>query len=510
MGITIDDIPILLPDAGGELANWLKLLHIDELPMCPSASTYAAMWQRPVTYEAQSAPTEAPVRFQPGAQYNPINYPPRPAPRVNSLYWPTGASRWTEGFFLFNKEQFDKLNMDQGHGLLVIHDEETHDEIKLKVWYLPPRTIYPTAAQDDPEQMILVHVVDVRWFWQFLDTGTARIKDADTWDDLLDQLKTALQITGTWATPNVPAEHYNPDFHELSRRYANAAVLLDVVCHSLGWRLTYGDDGTESVNIRDFEDDIAEVDFGWANGLPVLAGGLFDENHIDRGIPEQVRVVFPAFKDHARFTKQADHIIDVNASTVRTGITPPIPYSGVRTRKLIHSTAFADFTTGSPSNTSDLTALAQRIATDYFNSMMRRYDITYLGVVPSAQWPQTAFEDAMLICIGTPDDGPGAPAHTGYSVYTRVWSPPVNVWEEWQFSQFEGKKVYSPFVKGKTTEEHPKSSAHPVAIWVGDPGSEVDTGDEVEAYNTYGDLAITKWITLYHNGAGWDAIAGEC
>ena len=37
------------------------------------------------------------------------NYPAPPIPRINTLYWPTGATRWATGLFLTNGEELKKI-----------------------------------------------------------------------------------------------------------------------------------------------------------------------------------------------------------------------------------------------------------------------------------------------------------------------------------------------------------------------------------------------------------------
>lgn len=63
---------------------------------------------------------------------------------------------------------------------------------------------------------------------------------------------------------------------------------------------------------------------------------------------------------------------------------------------------------------------------------------------------------------------------------------------------------------GKTDAAHAKGASGTVSIWNGTPGSETDTGDNVDAYNRFANVAISKWVALANNGFGFYLIAAEC
>ena len=66
-------------------------------------------------------------------------------------------------------------------------------------------------------------------------------------------------------------------------------------------------------------------------------------------------------------------------------------------------------------------------------------------------------------------------------------------------------------ILGKTNASHAKGAAGDVSIWAGDPGSESDTGFDLEdVYNRFADVGSGKWVWCHHNGKGWYLTAAEC
>lgn len=63
---------------------------------------------------------------------------------------------------------------------------------------------------------------------------------------------------------------------------------------------------------------------------------------------------------------------------------------------------------------------------------------------------------------------------------------------------------------GKTDAAHAKNSDGVVSVWAGVPGSESDTGYNVEAYNLFGDVASGKWVAVALIHGYWYLIATEC
>lgn len=63
----------------------------------------------------------------------------------------------------------------------------------------------------------------------------------------------------------------------------------------------------------------------------------------------------------------------------------------------------------------------------------------------------------------------------------------------------------------KTTTTHDKDATQTVDFYAGaTKGSETTTGDSVDAYNRFADLASDKWCLVMFLGDGWELFAGEC
>jgi hypothetical protein len=63
----------------------------------------------------------------------------------------------------------------------------------------------------------------------------------------------------------------------------------------------------------------------------------------------------------------------------------------------------------------------------------------------------------------------------------------------------------------KTTSSWTKGTSATLQIWAGQPGSEVNTGCTLTAYNRYATIASGKWCTvLLHRHGYYYVIAAEC
>lgn len=74
-----------------------------------------------------------------------------------------------------------------------------------------------------------------------------------------------------------------------------------------------------------------------------------------------------------------------------------------------------------------------------------------------------------------------------------------------------GGKISLSIAVGKTTEAIDKSTSGEVEIYRGGTlGDEDATGELVQAYNRYSDLADDVWVTMIFFGGAWQLIAAEC
>jgi hypothetical protein len=53
-------------------------------------------------------------------------------------------------------------------------------------------------------------------------------------------------------------------------------------------------------------------------------------------------------------------------------------------------------------------------------------------------------------------------------------------------------------------------SAGNVSVWVGTPGSETDSGDDITAFNKFADIGSGKWVVCELINGGWYICAADC
>lgn len=409
--------PLLIPDEGGELSRWLAdnqdlrdLLQFGHAPMSDFAT------QR----ESRMKDKE-----QIGLPW--YNWKQAPEPRLNTLYWPTGASRWAQGWFLATKEAKEAIvtassslasavTLKMGDDAAPRTGRSPGGSVECSVYVLAPR---PVSGHS--EELWLLPVVDARYWWQFKDSGDWPVESTTTWADMFTAL--SLELGETVAYDEISTCYLKPDPTELTRRYYNPAVLLDAVSSCIGQRIVRLLDGTvKSVNAESAESEIASnldqdsVSEPWST----IAGDDFSDNAA--GTPKTVRVTFPKYSsDAATYVDGERYYIDKDNHNSLIGVPDD-------TRKLIRCSAKADFSSGGslPSNWQELDNLACWIAYDFYRWHGRRFDYTFAGI---KTWVPTGFEDAILYEFGRPRDG------GGWYAKTRVQSVPAAVGVESQLSQ---------------------------------------------------------------------------
>ena len=64
---------------------------------------------------------------------------------------------------------------------------------------------------------------------------------------------------------------------------------------------------------------------------------------------------------------------------------------------------------------------------------------------------------------------------------------------------------------GKTDAAIDKDGSGTVSVYKGTTkGSETDSGNDVEAYNRFGDIEAGKWVLVEFISGGWEIYQGEC
>lgn len=429
-----------------------------------------------------------------------INWPAMPPPRINTLYWPTGATRWASGWFLATKATKDKI-LDKVRGsssssgvqakALAIGDDldgSTDTPVhSIDMYLLPPRpissTLQPdgTGEADSKNDLWLIPLVDERYFWQFMNAGDISVTTSTTWATLFSTLGSALGVTVTVASA-VDAAYLKPDPVDFSRRYDNAAMLLDAAAWSAGQRVVRRIDGTVRVEARSIADTVLDDNYGkkWR----LLAGGDFSDQGGD--LPEKVLVTFRKIKQYLLRS-------DNQLYTVENSATSGTQY--VTGKKLtIHCAAYADYNTSDTlQNGTDLGTLASQIKTDFYGWAAKDYDYCFAGI---ADWTPCGYDDAILWAFGRtcPDKGYDVNRDEegrviGLSVadeplaYTRVQTLPGNCWPEINLCSDSTKEVVEPRLMAVADQDIAAGDTDTISLY--DSFSH-DTGKNVEATNMSG------------------------
>lgn len=405
------------------------------------------------------------------------NYPDPPPPRINHLYWPTGAARWSRGYFLASKTTADYLAAAAG---TAVWFKASYDDVTLEtdLYVLPP---HPISCVENAETLYLIPVVDERYYWQFRNFGSFGKPSAMQWDVLYSYLASQLGIT--LETDTVEAAYLTPDPDEITRRYDNAATMLDAVAHSVGHRIVRQWDGTyRAINWTNsastYQDNLT-VRVPWYQ----IAGDAYTH----QPLPDSVTVAFPRLACNTPDCLRRFHPVSVSYA----GSLPVV--SG--TTKTIHSTAWAAINSqGAVTNSAELSTLANRIAADYYAGLEQAYDYTYAGI---KEWVFTGYDDHALYVFGAEHDNPCLIAKT--SVYehsegqwdadteikprhvrlctTRIQSMPLNFGVDQMLHQgqtYTEPQGLLPYQLGSTLMPGGTATGYPL-VWNG-LDWEVDTG----------------------------------
>lgn len=480
--------PLLFPNAATDafLARNLELLDLGQFADMPSrrASARHACRSR---FE-QNKGLGLPV----------VNWPAMPYPRINTLYWPTGATRWAQGWFLATRKTRDAIlkkirPSSQSEGIsaaaLQFGDDlngSSATPVHFAYMYLlPPRPITGLKAGDgDDADLWLIPLVDERYFWQFVNAGDMSVTTSTSWATLFSTLGTALGVTITVAS-SVDAAYLKPDPTDFSRRYDNAAMLLDAAAWSAGRRVVRRIDGTVRVESLSIAPTVLSdnLDKKWR----LLAGGDFSEQGGD--LPAKVTMTFRKMKE---YFLQADNALYAVDSTAPTGT------RFVANKALtIHCAAYADYDTSDVlQNGTALGDLASQFKTDFYGWAAKDYDYCFAGI---ADWTPCGYDDAILWAFGRtcPDktfdlirneDGSVARIQdaTELLAYTRVQTLPGNCWPEINLCSDSTKEVATTseiLVKNTSGSPIGANSSGVFQVWTGPPGSESNSGKTVTAYN---------------------------
>lgn len=367
--------------------------------------------------------------------------------RVNTLWWPTGASRFAVGLFLATQSAVAKIRKkisSSGGGTLAIGDGTR--TIRPTMYMLPPR---PLGASATSNPVMLLPLVDRRYFWQSSQCGQMLVGPSTAWATIRGNIVAGLGVS---VAASEPSGYPAPDWSEWDRWHENAALALDGYAASVGQRFVATLSGSYSLQTA----ESGAAAFA-QNSATALAGG----NHGSAvcAAPGSVRIVFPKRQGGIVYQNGACETIVKYAQDYGFSSSAP----GEAT---IHTTYQADYSarSGSADNSSELDSLADSIARDYYGWLAKQYSLTLPGI--RSNWNLSGFDDYLWFYAnarlrGGQDDEPG---RSGYQCHTLIESIPPNV--ETQENLTQATITGSP----RTLRPSPVHRAELTSGWT-DPGS---------------------------------------
>ncbi len=440
MSISFAGQPLLMEDPAGKFSAWLDWA-MDYQGFRPFAEPVYRREnrERPRGEELATARVGLPIP----------NYPEPPRLRLNSLYIPTGAGRWSQGLFLVDEASLARIRTTISNATDAGGTLDIAGVVMPRMFPLAPRRITETGSS----AVYILPLVDHRWFWQWRDAGELVVDEETSWTDLLTQLS-GQSTPSITLIDSIAAAYAQPDEVELTRRYENYAMVLDAVAASIGMRITFNST-TSAPEVRgfDFSSNVLAANLLSGQNREVLVNSTGNPSrHL---VPARVRVCFPKTTQGVQTATGELFTVTVNAADYYTG-----DVQTDNTTQVFFDTAKAEYQDGYLVNQDELELLTKQIATDYYGWLVQQYDIAYSGVLP---WTPNGFDDYVLYEINVRNRYQGTLdgiVDGDYVAITRVRSLPYNFGLREQLHQFPG----------------PGSSSSSSSISSGSSSTEVSTG----------------------------------
>lgn len=507
MGVAFAGIDLIHPDPDGNIQAWLD----DFLPI--SESRMILDWPTPQNnfsispyYNGQDMPVP--------------NWSKPPRPKINSWYRPTGASRWSFGFFLADYARMQTIlsaiGTNNAPQILTLDMFPTpgHSRSWGGCYLLPPHPV--SASATDVAGLWILPIVDERWYWQFATAFETPIDatspTAKTWAQQFSEVAAGLGIS--LSVDTIPDQYLRPNLFFINgTNWQSTAAMADAMAFSVGQRIipqypAYGPNtayaggsylsagwgtskGTQTTNLA------ATADVG------VLQGGQLAAFPAGAAItPESVIVVFRTYKNGIVIGDWKNNRYQSEISAAGAGQTGGVTAGYSVT---ILSTALADISTGGdplhPDNGGTLDAAALRVAIDYYAGLWIQ-DSAIPGI---SQWQESGYDDWVEFTPGRPDGGGAEPS-------TRIHSRPYNFTFErmihydpstWEYGErISGTLDGSLSAHGtqtitliKTDGATPAGGGHLTVTDI--LGGTADSGDKIEALR-FGDV----WAVVGAIGGG--------
>jgi hypothetical protein len=402
--IQIGNTPIMLQDPSGQIDQHIEKHHTLELMRA---------FERPA---AVQVPRGTNLLFP--------NYPSLPAPRLNQIVLPTGATRWGYGLFLVTTTQKDailteaalpakkgrlKVTFCTGDSWKPVPATGTSafkSQFSLTMSPLPPRPMTPTGLPviAGVQDLWVLPMVDQRYWWQWLNVDRIESESFADVQAIIDYLDGKLNDTANllYSCKN-PKHDKIPDI-ATGNNYENVAVVLETLAWHIGCQLvpeinensvrgTAQETGFALLSVDDspvIHDNnlkgkiglapctrpttgaVTSANSGWETvGFPAVAmGGPVTIVQGSAFLPESI--LLPAAGTYAK--RKAS---EVGLTTVRT----VAGTSGVFRVKFKDADPVPD-------------ALRDQVVKDFYNRFSKIHDYTFSGI---QKWQPTAFDDCVIL-----------------------------------------------------------------------------------------------------------------
>lgn len=373
--ISFAGVDLSLGDPGGQVQAWVdRYIPLDDLVHVCDPASYRDGRARPQGSwpHAVGLPT-----------FNWHLRPPRW--RLNSLWWPTGASRFAIGLFLTDLTGANAIQQAitnaGGAGTLEMSDGSR--TLSVTMYALPMR---PLGAIDGSNPVVLLPLVDARYFWHGMRVGSTTLSPTSTWSDVASLLTATV---GAGATMPTPADYPAPDWSEFARYHESAALALDGYAATVGQRFVAFLSGGYAFQTHGSANAIAGSNVQTAQKI---AGGACLT--VPAVAPGQVAVVFPRRQGGVAYGSGRADVVSVPASTF--GFSDSAPGGAV-----IHSTFQANYSArgGTADNAAALSTVANAIARDFYGWRRQQYSVSVPGI--ASNWIVTGFDDYLWFQLGT-------------------------------------------------------------------------------------------------------------
>lgn len=331
-----------------------------------------------------------------------LPYPDVPAPRINEVIIPTGASRYGRGLFLFDRAGMEQIasqvfgfsgsleSLPDKWGTLadlellrIVYDDNS---LEWQMFALPPTLIDATGEN----QLWLLPLVDIRYQWAQI-PADSELDQGETWDDLIGRLIS--QTDSIANTVSAHAEHGDPDRESFSSSVP-LGVALDAIALTIGKRITFESDSVDNrIYFNNptglYYENVGVAGDGWLGGVVPR-----------RALPKDVSVVL---------RKSVDHFGQCGESTTATAVINN--FSSNDSAIEIHSPWFAEYSRIRQSGDvaieqtsdsfNDRIFLATRIADDLFRWGAYQYEVSVPGC---PRWEIMGHDDYYSIRVGGVDN----------------------------------------------------------------------------------------------------------